>query len=444
MWNEDLHPYIFSAMTKNPFIDDEVEWEDRFISSLSEELNSYYALLCEAPPRHQPLPVHFVGRTVRALLKRKRAQTLIPSHQVHDQIKLFGQYAILSHRWYQDGQELLFADVANFTDPHVQSKKGFKKLEGFSKVVQSHYGCRYLWVDSACIDENYRNESIQLMFGWYRHAYVCVIYLSTSRTRGILDDAWSTRGWTLQEFLAADRVKCFGSDWHPVDSGRHQLKFHACRGSTPHLRVYDQLRMATGYLDWKAYKPRADQAIYLFWAMGERKTERPEDMVYSLFSALNVDIPVKYGEGFDMAFYRLQHEILLQTKDRRLLSWRGRTSSRYNSMLAGSFSWIAGGYWHGPEDIYAHNATPGHFDTAISFDSSGVMRIMVSLHQLHPSHTNVFALLGETRGQYVGVLLQRLPGSDGSEKVYQRVGYKECRMNHEISLDQAPEWVYIK
>ncbi|KAF4576992.1 hypothetical protein EYR36_004976 [Pleurotus pulmonarius] len=246
MWNEDLHPYIFSAMTKNPFIDDEVEWEDRFISSLSEELNSYYALLCKAPSRHQPLPAHFVGRAVRALIERKRTQTLIPSHRVHDQIKLFGQYAILSHRWYQDGQELLFADVANFTDPRVQSKKGFKKLEGFSKVVQSHYGCRYLWVDSACIDEHYRNESIQLMFGWYRHAYVCVIYLSTSRTRGILDDAWSTRGWTLQEFLAADRVKCFGSDWHPVDSGRHQLKFHACRGSTPHLRVYDQLRMATG------------------------------------------------------------------------------------------------------------------------------------------------------------------------------------------------------
>lgn len=343
MWNEDLHPYVFSAMTKNPLIDDEVGSEDRFISALAQELNTYYGLLCKTPSRHHPMPVQFVVPAVRALIERKRTQMSIPSRQVHDQIRLFDQYAILSHRWYQDGHELLFADVANFSDPQVQKKKGFKKLEGFSKVVRSHYGCRYLWLNSACIDETDRNESIQLMFGWYRHAYVCVIYLSTARTGVILDDTWSTRGWTLQEFLAADRVKCFSSDWHPVDSGgkTHTLKFHACRGSTPSFSVYDQLRMATGYVDWKAYKPGADQAIHLFWAMGERRTERPEDMVYSLLSALDVNIPMEYGEGFDMAFYRLQVKLLPRTNDRRLLSWCGHISSPYNSMLAGGCRWIS-------------------------------------------------------------------------------------------------------
>ncbi|KAF9487431.1 hypothetical protein BDN71DRAFT_632112 [Pleurotus eryngii] len=234
---EDLRPYVFSAMTKNPLID-EVGAEDRFISTLAQELNTYYRLLCRTPSRHHPMPVQFVVPVVRALIRRKQTQTSIPSRQVRDQLRLFGQYTILSHRWYQDGQEL-FTDVANVSNPQVQEKKGFKKLEGFSKVVRSHYGCRYLCVDSTCIHETDRNESIQLMFGWYSHAYVCVIYLSTARTGEILDDTWSTRGWTLQEFLAAGRVKCFSSDWHPVNSGEntHTLKFHACRGSTPNFSV---------------------------------------------------------------------------------------------------------------------------------------------------------------------------------------------------------------
>lgn len=103
---------------------------------------------------------------------------------------------------------------------------------------------------------------------------------------------------------------------------------------------------------------------------------------------------------------------------------------------------VAGGYRHGPEEIYAHDAAlRRHFNPTISFDSNGIMRIMVSLHRMHPSDPYVFALLGETRGQYIGVLLRRLPGL---ETVYRRVGYKECMMNNEISPYKVPEWVYIK
>ncbi|KAL4256120.1 hypothetical protein AB1N83_012310 [Pleurotus pulmonarius] len=141
------------------------------------------------------------------LVEWKRTQTCVPTpHQVHAPIALLGKYAILSHRWDRN-QELSFADINNLSDPVVQAKKGFKKLSGFSKVVESLYGCRYVWMDSACIDEADRNESIPHMFGWYRHAYACVIYLSTSAI--VSKDPWSTIGWTLQEFLAASRIKCF-------------------------------------------------------------------------------------------------------------------------------------------------------------------------------------------------------------------------------------------
>ncbi|KAF9488000.1 hypothetical protein BDN71DRAFT_1356869, partial [Pleurotus eryngii] len=240
-------------------------------------------------------------------------------------------YAILSHRWCQDGQELCFDDLANISDPTVQGKQGFQKLVGFSRVVQSYYGCRYLWVDSICIDETDRNASIPLMFGWYRHAYACVIYLANSST--ISEDTWSTRGWTLQEFLAASRIKCFASDWRPVACNFEgdivsKLKFDACRGYPeyfPSKLTYweSPTNHRIGGVRWQSYTSGADEAFWMFIAMGSRQTLKPEDMVYSLISALDLDIPLEYGEGFDSAFCRLQVAILTQTHYRHILSWMG-------------------------------------------------------------------------------------------------------------------------
>lgn len=209
-WREDIRPFVFSAMTKNPLING----VERFVSALKDELEAYNSGSLHVYSRQlrKSIPIHSVLLAVRELIHTKPAQTLIPSHRVREQITLFGQYAILSHRWYQDEEELSFVDVSNISDPGVQAKKGFEKLIGFSNVVKSLYGSRYLWVDSACIDEADRNASIPLMFEWYRRAYVCVIYFSTISTAATSDppfasrDPWSTRGWTLQEFLAPNRI----------------------------------------------------------------------------------------------------------------------------------------------------------------------------------------------------------------------------------------------
>ncbi|KAF4562468.1 hypothetical protein EYR36_004128 [Pleurotus pulmonarius] len=199
-------------MAKNPLLDDDdVEWEKRFVSAL------YLALDGAGSSRRW----HAIRPPVCELIEWKRTQTCVPTpHQVHAQIALLGQYAILSHCWDRD-QELSFADINNLSDPAVQAKKGFTKLSGFSKVVESLYGYRYVWMDSACIDEADRNESIPRMFGWYRHAYVCVIYLSTSAS--VSKDPGSTRGWTLQEFLAASRIKCFTGNSDSLDNNQSNL-----------------------------------------------------------------------------------------------------------------------------------------------------------------------------------------------------------------------------
>ncbi|KAF4567117.1 hypothetical protein EYR36_010733 [Pleurotus pulmonarius] len=117
------------------------------------------------------MPIDPILQAVRALIDEKRAQRSPPptARDIQEQIRLFGQYAILSHRW--DGEELSFLDVEDLAEPKVQAKKGFKKLAGFSNIIKTHFGCRYLWIDTMCIDDESRNASIPLMFSWYRHAY---------------------------------------------------------------------------------------------------------------------------------------------------------------------------------------------------------------------------------------------------------------------------------
>lgn len=194
-------------------------------------------------------------------------------------------------------------------------------------------------------------------------------------------------------------------------------------------------------MEWQAYNPGIDHAISLMCAMQKRKTTKAEDMVYSILSALDVTMPVEYGEGFDKAFYRLQAAILTQTNDRRLLLWRGTssTSSPFNSMLAGSFTaWNEDSVWYNSKDMDHRYSTMETFDPSVSFDSNGVMRIMVTLHPLNASQTHVFALMAKRGSAYMAIVLRRCGG-----QVYQRIGLRECKVTN-VSSDKAPEWVYVK
>ncbi|KAG5221524.1 heterokaryon incompatibility protein-domain-containing protein [Salix suchowensis] len=395
-WNDELkqiRPYVLSAMAKSPLHED----EHRFISVLNGELQAYHSMRRKSIGTPTPhIPIYSILLTVRDLIEKKRStHTPITRNHVIDQISLCGQYAILSHRWYQDNEELSFVDVPNLSHPTVQAKKGYQKLVGFSKIVQSYYGCRYLWVDSACISETDRKASIPLMFAWYRHAYVCVIYLTSPST--ISKDPWSTRGWTLQELLAAERIICFTSDWRPVkDYSQGTPLFHACRDDDTSRRaislVLNECLSVTGNIDWAAYEPGVDQAIHLFRAMGTRETTVPEDMVYSILAALNIDVPIKYGEGFDKAFYRLQAKYLTETQDRRLLAWSGDISSPYNSMLAGNYTIPEIPAWYDPQITYPDTiSAPTYTSIRTVRCESWLVFINSTLH--HPSH--IFSPLWE-------------------------------------------------
>ncbi|KDQ26186.1 hypothetical protein PLEOSDRAFT_1085421 [Pleurotus ostreatus PC15] len=482
---ELLRPYISAAMLKNPMADGPTA----FVLGVIDELRQFNLSLF--PPTRSQRGHHshsrfrrysIKHRVLHELIAQKRTQTPMPTiREVREQIALFGQYAILSHRWSQNGQELSFADVlAGLSNRVVQEKEGYKKLMGFCTAVKSIYGCRYVWMDSVCISEDDRSASIPRMFSWYRQAYVCLIYFATSPK--VAEDPWSTRGWTLQEFLAARRFRCFKHDWSPVILT--QRKFHANREVERTVDdVYKRLQSVSGHLNWLGYKPGVGEVYPLFKAMRNRETTVPEDMVYALLAALDSDCGVEYGEGFDRAFFRLQAACLARGGERRLLLWDPSASahprpSPYNSMLAGDFTMFVPR--PGDDQFRAPVELP---DASISFDAHGAMRVMVTLHwppspglwravtfPLDYVTGTVFALLQtDSHGEDgYGVLLRpgppdttkspanNVPGGEGPDGegqfwrkkrvVYERIQYFECKLSDIIPAYSSaePEWVYIR
>ena len=90
------------------------------------------------------------------------------------------RYAILSHTWGSDADEVTFQDLMDGTGT---DKAGYNKLR-FCSEQATRDGLRYFWVNSCCIDQSNNNEvseAINSMFRWYGDAARCYVYLSGSR-----------------------------------------------------------------------------------------------------------------------------------------------------------------------------------------------------------------------------------------------------------------------
>lgn len=87
------------------------------------------------------------------------------------------QYAILSHTWGADLDEVTFKDLTEGTG---QDKAGYSKL-AFCGKQAAEDGLRFFWVDTCCIDKSSSaelSEAINSMFQWYCTAALH-IYLTT-------------------------------------------------------------------------------------------------------------------------------------------------------------------------------------------------------------------------------------------------------------------------
>ena len=225
-------------------------------------------------------------------------------------------YAILSHTWGRDGDELSFADLqsGNF------SKAGLTiKVSGCLRQAQ-HDGLSYVWIDTCCIDKTNSvelNEAINSMFRWYEEARVCYAYLAECESPSGLRDksadlpitSWFRRGWTLQELLAPKQLRFYCRDWRPMgdrrDIGPDISKMTGI--PFPFLAKYRPLR-------------EASVAQRMSWA-SRRVTKREEDAAYCLLGIFGITMSMNYGERQTRAFERLQRMIMEEIDDDSILAW---------------------------------------------------------------------------------------------------------------------------
>ncbi|KAH8661592.1 hypothetical protein BGZ60DRAFT_491655 [Tricladium varicosporioides] len=256
-------------------------------------------------------------------------------------------YAILSHTWGPDNEEVTFDDIVNGTG---EVKPGYEKIR-FCREQARQDGLLYFWIDTCCI--NKRNDaelsrSINSMFHWYRNATRCYVYLSDVSSLAangnhkydlrpwesdFRKSRWFTRGWTLQELLAPASVEFFSRE-HERLGDKSCLETEICQiTNIPHTALQGH--------------PLSQFSVEerLQWIQ-HRQTKLKEDKVYSLLGIFDVYIPPIYGEGPASAHTRLLdefHKIQKCIQDLRFTDPRDdkkRIEDTKGGLIKGLYDWI--------------------------------------------------------------------------------------------------------
>jgi hypothetical protein len=207
-------------------------------------------------------------------------------------------YAILSHTWGADDEEVTFRDLVEGTG---KNKAGYDKIR-FCGEQAALDGLRYFWVDTCCIDKSSSAElstAINSMFRWYRDAKKCYVYLSdvtkSDSQSAFRESRWFKRGWTLQELIAPKSVEFFSRNKERIgDKESLKLQIHEITG------IDIQALQGTPLSRFSFAERR-------LW-MESRETKLEEDNAYALLGILDIHMPVIYGEGREHAFIRLEEE----------------------------------------------------------------------------------------------------------------------------------------
>jgi hypothetical protein len=218
------------------------------------------------------------------------------------------RYAILSHTWGADDDEVTFDD---FQTESGRSKAGYAKIQ-FCGEQAGKDDLHHIWVDTCCINKANNaelSEALNSMFRWYRDAAKCYVYLSdvsahnrnnVNQSRRTWEPAfrkskWFTRGWTLQELLAPKSVTFFSRE------GKYLGDKKSLEEQIHEITDVPLTALRGEYLTDFSIDER------LRWAE-KRETKREEDKAYCLLGIFNVFMPPIYGEG-ENALIRLREEI---------------------------------------------------------------------------------------------------------------------------------------
>jgi hypothetical protein len=213
-------------------------------------------------------------------------------------------YAILSHTWGADEEEVNYKDILK---GRGKAKIGHRKIQ-FCLEQASRDRLEYIWIDTCCIDKSNSvelNRAINSMFLWYQQASRCYVYLPDVSTGTLHPDTWkldfqktrwATRGWTLQELLAPPSVEFFSSSGQRLGDK-----------SSLEALLHDMTKIPIGALRGN---PLSDYSEIerMSWMDG-RRTRDEEDMIYALLGLFNVHIIPNYGERREGAYHRFKEAI---------------------------------------------------------------------------------------------------------------------------------------
>ena len=219
-------------------------------------------------------------------------------------------YAILSHTWGVDNEEVNFKDLE---DGVGKSKAGYSKIRFCGKQAAND-GLQFFWVDTCCIDKSSSaelSEAINSMFLWYQNAAKCYVYLSdvsigssdgsdlsSQRTwkPAFQHSRWFTRGWTLQELLAPTSIEFFSAEGERLGDKISLVQ-----------EIYNTTRISIRALQGS---PLSQFGVDERMSWSERRvTKREEDAAYSLLGIFDIHMPLIYGEGRQKALNRLRKKI---------------------------------------------------------------------------------------------------------------------------------------
>ncbi|KAG4436296.1 hypothetical protein IFR05_008236 [Cadophora sp. M221] len=231
-------------------------------------------------------------------------------------------YAILSHTWGKDKDEVSFKEMVRGVESSpTANREGFKKIKMTCRLARKEHHLDYAW----------------------------------PKSQRFQDCKWFSRGWTLQELLAPRDILFFDASW-------------TCRGTKQTLRVEISAnsRIDVDVLMGTRSLEDIPIAVRMSWA-STRETRREEDEAYCLLGIFDVNMPMLYGEG-QKAFFRLQEEIIKKSADMSIFAWMALEVNPplYTGLLARS-----------PAD-FRHSGVAticdyGHFDPApFSINNRGV------------------------------------------------------------------------
>lgn len=220
------------------------------------------------------------------------------------------KYAILSHTWGSDTEEVTFKDLVDGTG---EDKTGYEKIR-FCAAQAKRDGLQHIWVDTCCIDKTNQvelQEAITSMFRWYNKAARCYVYLPDISAATYKDNQqfeieweaafrasrWFTRGWTLQELIAPTSVEFFTKEGRRLGDKK-----------TLQQQIYEITAIPIPVLQGSSGPSGFDVDERFRWAE-TRQTTREEDWAYCLLGIFGIFMPLIYGEGKTNAVRRLRKEI---------------------------------------------------------------------------------------------------------------------------------------